>query len=44
MVLVLMIQKSWRTTTKSEKRDDMKKDPIKKGITHNWNNAEEIDK
>ena len=24
--------------------DDMKKDPIKKGITHNWNNAEEIDK
>ena len=24
--------------------DDMKKDSIKKGITFNWNNAEEIDK
>ena len=24
--------------------DDMKKEPIKKGITLNWNTAEEIDK
>ena len=24
--------------------DDMKKDPIKKGITFNWNTAEEMDK
>ena len=24
--------------------DDMKKDPIKKGITLDWNTAEEIDK
>ena len=24
--------------------DDMKKDPIKKGITFNWNIAEEIEK
>ena len=24
--------------------DDMKKDPIKKGITLNWNTAQEVDK
>ena len=24
--------------------DDMKKDPIKKGITFNWKNAEDLDK
>ena len=24
--------------------DDMKKEPVKKGITHNWDNPEEIDK
>ena len=27
-----------------KKMDDMKKDPIKKGITFNWNTSEELDK
>ena len=32
MVLVLMIQKSWHTTTKSQKEmDDVKKNQFKKG-------------
>ncbi len=27
-----------------KKMDDMKKEPVKKGITLNWDNPEEIDK
>jgi len=40
-----MIQKNWPTTIRSEKEmDDMKKDPIKKGIPLNWDTPERMDK
>ena len=45
MVLVLMIERSWPTTKKLVKEmDDMKKQPIKKGISFNWDTPEGMDK